>query len=149
MTAFTRLSLFLAPAVLLAACYGPAAPSPTLPAPPSASSSPSDEADAIVVTFRVGDRETFKVRLTDPVDIAIARDLAAGKAAPKIPNGKIVRGPADVNEGYSWHLDPTDIEFAEVTTEVCDGLPSYVEDGSLTGDRFCPWSAEVVSIDLP
>jgi hypothetical protein len=95
----------------------------------------------------VGDRETFKVLLTDPGDIAIARDLAAGAAAPSIPNGKIIRGSADVNEGYSWHLDPADIEFAEVTTEVCDGLPSYVEDGSLSGDRFCPWSAEVVSIE--
>lgn len=149
MTAFARPSLFLAAASLVAACYGPAAPSPTSPALPSASSGPSEGADGVIVTFQVGDRETFKVRLTDAVDIAVALDLAAGKAAPKIPNGKIVRGSADVNEGYSWHLDPADIEFAEVTTEVCDGLPSYVEDGSLTGERFCPWSAEVVSSDLP
>ena len=33
-----------------------------------------------------------------------------------------------------------------MTTEVCDGLPSYVEDGSLTGDYFCPWSAEIVDV---
>jgi len=147
MNAITRPALFTAVALLLAACYGPAGPLPTSSAPPPESSGPSHGTDAVVVTFRVGDRETFKVLLTDPVDVAIARDLATGAAAPSIPNGKIVRGSADVNEGYSWHLDPADIEFAEVTTEVCDGLPSYVEDGSLSGDRFCPWSAEVVSIE--
>jgi hypothetical protein len=52
-----------------------------------------------------------------------------------------------VNEGYSWSLDPNDIEFADVTVEVCDGLPSDVEAGTISGDRYCPWSATVVAID--
>ncbi len=33
-----------------------------------------------------------------------------------------------------------------MTTEVCDGLPSYVEDGTLTSPYYCPWSAEVTAI---
>ena len=34
-----------------------------------------------------------------------------------------------MNEGWSWSLDPADFEFAELTTEVCDGNPSDVESG--------------------
>lgn len=34
-----------------------------------------------------------------------------------------------------------------MTIEVCDGLPSHVEEGVVTSDRYCPWSAEIVSID--
>ena len=99
-----------------------------------------------VVTFQVGD-EQYRIELTDPADIAIARQLHAGQEAPRIPNGLIVRGDdGGVNIGYSWHIDPASLEFADFTTEVCDGLPSYVEDGTLTGDYFCPWSAEVIAI---
>jgi hypothetical protein len=100
-----------------------------------------------VVTFRVGDEE-YRILLTDPADIEIARRLLAGEEAPRIPNGIIVRGDdGGVNTGFSWHIDPETVEFAEMTIEVCDGLPSFVEAGTLTGDRFCPWSAEVIAID--
>lgn len=101
----------------------------------------------VVVTFRVADSEEYRIRLTEQDDIDIARKLLAGEEAPSIPNGKVVRGSADVNTGYTWHIDPDDIEFAEVTMEVCDGLPSYVEDGTITSDRFCPWMAKVIAID--
>ncbi len=30
-----------------------------------------------------------------------------------------------------------------MTTGVCDGLPSGVERGAITSDRYCPWPAEV------
>jgi hypothetical protein len=102
----------------------------------------------VVVTFRVADAEEYRVLLTEPEDIAVAERLLAGEEAPRIPNGMIVRdGDGGVNTGYNWHIDPESLEFAEVTTEVCDGRPSYVEDGTLTGEWFCPWSAEVVAID--
>jgi hypothetical protein len=102
---------------------------------------------AVIATFRVADAETYRVRLTDPADIETAEKLLAGELDPLIPNGRIVRGETDVNEGWSWHIDPNDFEFAEVTMEVCDGLPSYVEDGTVTSDRFCPWSAVLVSLE--
>ena len=34
-----------------------------------------------------------------------------------------------------------------MTAEVCDGLPAYVEDHTITSDRFCPWGARVVSVE--
>lgn len=99
----------------------------------------------VVVTFEVVD-ERFKALLTEPADIDIARRLLAGDDIPSIPNGRVVR-ETGVNEGYSWSLDPNDIEFADVTVEVCDGLPSDVETGVVTGDRYCPWSAVVLAVD--
>jgi hypothetical protein len=61
----------------------------------------------------------------------------------------VVRGDdGGVNTGFSWHIDPASLEFADMTIEVCDGTPSDVERGMIS-DRFCPWSAEVVAIDEP
>ena len=59
----------------------------------------------------------------------------------------MVRDSAGVNAPWSWHIDPSTLEFADQTIEVCDGLPSYVEDGTVTSDYYCPWSAKIVSID--
>ena len=98
----------------------------------------------MIATFQVGD-ETYRVLIIDPAQVAIAQRLLAGKQAPHIPNGRIARGES-INTGWSWHIDPRDFEFADMTIELCDGLPSYVEDGTLTGDRFCPWSATLVDL---
>lgn len=97
-----------------------------------------------VVTFSVVD-ETFRVQLLDKGQIEAAHQAANGGRA-LIPNGRVVTG-AGVNVGWSWHLE--DVEFVELTTEVCDGRPSDVErEGvSFGGGRFCPWTARVVSIE--
>jgi hypothetical protein len=107
----------------------------------------SPEEAAVIVTFRVADSEQYKIRLTDSTDIEVARKLLDGNEAPRIPNGVVIRESSDVNVGYSWHIDPDTVEFADVTPEVCDGLPSDVEKGLITSDRYCPWSAEVIAID--
>jgi hypothetical protein len=99
----------------------------------------------VVVTFEVVD-ERFRALLTEPADIDIARRLLAGDDVPSIPNGRVLR-ETGINTGFSWSLDPNDFEFADVTVEVCDGLPSDVEAGTILGDRYCPWSATVVAID--
>jgi hypothetical protein len=99
-----------------------------------------------VATFRVVD-ETYKIELATPELVQHARDLLAGEEVASIPNGKVVRDDPGVNAPWSWHIDPATLEFADMTIEVCDGLPSYVEDGTVTSDQYCPWSAEIVSID--
>jgi hypothetical protein len=105
---------------------------------------PTAPSRGAVVTFRVVD-ETFKVQLLDERQIDAAHVAANGGRA-RIPNGRVVAG-ASVNVGWSWHLE--DVEFAELTTEVCDGRPSDVEREGVTfgGGRFCPWTARVISID--
>ena len=103
--------------------------------------------EGIIVTFLVAGQEEYKIQLTDPADIEMAQKLLVGEEAPKIPNGMVVFGDPGVNEGYSWHIDPETVEFADMTTEVCDGLPSDVEQGIITSDYYCPWAAEVIAID--
>jgi hypothetical protein len=112
---------------------------------PAATSTPESDTTGVVVTFRVVDEE-YRIRLTDPADIEVARTLLDGGAAPSIPNGVVVRDEPDVNTGYSWHIDPATVEFADVTIELCDGRPSDVESGTITSDRYCPWDAQVIDI---
>lgn len=132
----TAATALLAIAIGLAACAGDdGAVSPTAPAD-----------GPVVVTFQVAGDETYRILLTDPADIDIARRLLAGEDAPSIPNGLVVRGETGVNEGYSWSLDPADFEWADLTIEVCDGVPSDVESGAITSERYCPWSAVVVEV---
>jgi hypothetical protein len=120
---------------MLVGCGGRAPSGQPAPTPPG-----------VVITLRVADAEEYRIRLTDADDIATARKLLQGEAAPRIPNGRVVRGDADVNVGYSWHIDPDSVEFADTTIELCDGRPSDVERGLITSERYCPWSAKVVAI---
>lgn len=99
-----------------------------------------------VATFQVGD-ETYKIELATPELVGHAQALLDGEDVAAIPNGTVVRDDPGVNAPWSWHIDPASLEFADMTIEVCDGLPSYVEDGTITSDQFCPWSAQIVSID--
>ncbi len=105
------------------------------------------DTDTAVVTIRVVDEE-YRIELVTPESIENARMLLDGEEAPSIPNGLVVRdGDGGVNEPWTWHIDPASLEWADATTEVCDGLPSDVESDTITSDRFCPWSAEVIALD--
>jgi hypothetical protein len=121
------------------------ATTPTLVPSPTPVPTPSSPPSGVIVTFRVVD-EVYRILVTDPGQISHVEDLLAGGEEGRIPNGLIVRGETGVNEGWSWSIDPSSLEFADMTTEVCDGLPSHVEDGTLTSERYCPWSAEVIDI---
>lgn len=102
-----------------------------------------------VATFEVAGQQTYKIELATPELIQHVKDLMAGSEEGRIPVGRIVRDDPSVNAPWSWHIDPATLEFADATTEVCDGLPEYVEDGTLTSDTYCPWSAEVVGLEGP
>ena len=99
-----------------------------------------------VATFDV-EGQTFKIELVTPELVQHAKDLMAGEEVPAIPVGNIVRDDPSVNEPWSWHIDPDSLEFADFTTEVCDGLPEYVEDGTLTSDIYCPWLSTVIAVE--
>ncbi len=105
----------------------------------------------VLATFAAAG-DTFNVWVTNPTTIDQLMALQAGDSAANIPNGKILAGPGagDHNAPWSWHLDPEDIEMAELTIEVCDGAPSYVEehltDFTDTVGRYCPWSAQLTGL---
>jgi hypothetical protein len=104
-----------------------------------------------LATFEV-EGERFRVWTTNPQTIQDLRELQQGTSTANIPNGRILRGPgqASHNAPYHWHLDPQDIAMAEVAIEVCDGLPSYVEENveefvERVG-RYCPWAARLAEL---
>lgn len=92
--------------------------------------------------------EQFRVRIENAAAIAEARTLLSS-GQPKNVNGEIARGNGGFNSGYSWHLRPSTVEFADVTMELCDGMPSYVEanvDYYVDSvRRYCPWGARVIN----
>lgn len=146
----TRMTVHHRPGLAVLACLAPIALAGCAPSGPT------------VATFEVAGQETYRIELATPELIRHARQLMAGEDVGRIPNGRIVRddsGADDsgidnsvsdpINAPWSWHIDPATLEFADFTTEVCDGLPQYVEDGTLTSDYFCPWSAEIIAIDGP
>jgi hypothetical protein len=137
-----RISLALSLVLLLAACSGSqtaATPTPALEG-------------GVLATFDVAG-ETIHVWVTNPATIEQLVALEAGESTASIPNGRILPGPGAGNHNapWSWHLDPEDIEMADVTIELCDGAPSYVEDNlaEFTGTvlRYCPWSAQLTALE--
>jgi hypothetical protein len=103
-----------------------------------------------VATFEVAGQGTYKIELATPELIQHANDLFEGKTEDgRIPIGLVVRDDPGVNAPWTWHIDPSTLEFADATIEVCDGLPSYVEDGTVTSDYYCPWLATIIAIEGP
>jgi hypothetical protein len=89
------------------------------------------------------DGEIFRVLLRDSGLIARARALTG---THKIVAGRVVAGDGGFNSPWSWHLDPNTVQFPDVTMEVCDACPGYVEAnlGTWAGAMYCPWSAEIL-----
>ncbi len=103
----------------------------------------------ILVTFDV-EGEEYSIFVENEETIADILAVQSGESQAKILSGKIIGEPVDYNLPWSWHIDTQDIHMAEFTIELCDGLPSYIEDDLdywvNTVGRFCPWGAEIVEI---
>jgi len=103
----------------------------------------------ILVTFSV-QGEQYRIFITNEETIDQVYALRDGRSDARIPSGKLLEGQVSYNEPWHWHIDSDDIVMAEITIELCDGLPSHVEadiDYWVNQVRcFCPWSAKLVSI---
>ncbi len=62
-------------------------------------------------------------------------------------NGDIESGNGDHNNNWSWHFVPDEWDLVEISAEVCDGRPQFVEDELdywlEDVGYFCPWSSRV------
>lgn len=112
---------------------------------PTASAPAADGAPQ-VATFEVARRETFKILLDTDELVAQARGMLDGELDQQFPIGDVVRDDPSVNAPWSWHIDPATVSFTRNAIEVCDGLPSFVEDRTVTSDQYCPWSALIVDL---
>jgi len=94
--------------------------------------------------------ERFSIFITNMQTATRVMDLWNGQSTAKIPSGRVVKGQVQYNKPWSWHIDGEDVTMAEVTIELCDGTPSYLEahldDWIQNVGYFCPWSARLVSV---
>jgi uncharacterized protein (TIGR03437 family) len=96
--------------------------------------------------------ETFVIRLTEIQKIRHARDLISRRRSD-LPHviGTIVKSPVSYNPPWSYHLDPSTINFFDSAIEVCDGAIQYIEDhldevggALLPGNTWCPWGSRLI-----
>jgi hypothetical protein len=96
--------------------------------------------------------ETLRVWVTNPSFITEAERLLAEDEA-RIPVFNTLLDGTGCDPQWSWRPDPMDLDFADFTIEICDGVPSYIERNkqewlSSVGS-YCPWSARVVAVTEP
>jgi hypothetical protein len=106
-----------------------------------------------LVTFRFGirgedGREDFLARSSNPAVIAEARrELRLPIGQRRHMTGPIERITPGGNLAWSWRHRDSLWQFAELSIELCDALPSYVKahlDQWLQGGGlFCPWISYV------
>lgn len=92
----------------------------------------------------------FVVRTSDPRVIATARQqLKLPPEQRKLHiNGLLAAGDGGYNAPWHWRIKDNNWDFAEVSIELCDGRPRYVEDDLdywvNNVKSFCPWSSFVL-----
>ena len=113
----------------------------TAAASAQASSTATTPKKRALVTWKV-EGERFRSYVNGPADIVLVRDAIRAGTAAGIPVGRVYRGTRE-NTGHRWHV--RNVRLAEVTIELCDGLPSNVDDELgywvRTVKQYCPWGA--------
>jgi hypothetical protein len=114
---------------------------------------PRDELrGGVLATFDVAD-EQFRLWVTNPSTIQQLLALREGSSQATIPIGpvRLGSGVQGHNAPWTWHLDPAETSMAEVTIELCDGRPSFVEQNLdewiETVGVYCPWGAELAALE--
>jgi len=103
----------------------------------------------------IGLSDSYVLPLTDPDDIAVARQLALGGFL--IVVASVTAGADGINRDmlapgtppWSWHVVELHA-FAEAAIELCDGTPAFTEVDALNmpeGERWdiCYWNYTVVA----
>ena len=85
-----------------------------------ASSTATPPKKRALVTWKV-EGERFRSYVNVPADIVLVRDAIRAGTAAGIPVGRVYRGTRE-NTGHGWHV--RNVRLAEVTIELCDGVPS-------------------------
>jgi hypothetical protein len=104
----------------------------------------------ILVTFDVvGEEYSIFITNNDTIEEVFA--VQRGESQATIPNGLLVERAVSYNQPWSWHIDSEDIHMAEMTIELYDGVPSFVESELEywleSVHRYAPWSATIKAIE--
>lgn len=95
---------------------------------------------------------TFVIEVPSRQRIKEARAIVDGLETRKVQiMGTLIKEPRHYNKPWSWHLDPTTIEFFDLAEEVCDASIVEVEKRlDEVGGAFlpkcvwCPWGSRVI-----
>ena len=131
------------------ACPEPSAGAPVAPGPYVLAVGGRQRRLQIGQFFRIGfdhlsEDETFTVFVNRADDIEQMTVEASAEDKTLMVTG-IVRDGRRYNAQWNFTMGPGSIVLAEVSIEVCDGDPYYVQDHrrQWLGDRWCPWSSYV------
>ena len=109
----------------------------------------ADRAGGARITLDIAGTETLTVWSENDAFIAEARALES-TGDRRIPMFNDLVDGRDCDAQWSWHVDPTDMEWVDASIELCDAVPSGIEgDRSYwldTVDQYCPWAASVASV---
>ncbi len=104
--------------------------------------------------YEFGHRGTGQTFLAWTTNAGVIANVEAQLALPEEErtahiNGEILEQPknCELNPGWSWYFNPQDWDMTEISIELCDGNPQYVEDNLqdyLHIERYCPWSSYVL-----
>ncbi|MGC4000221.1 MAG: hypothetical protein QM767_23395 [Anaeromyxobacter sp.] len=99
------------------------------------------------VELRICD-QTLTIEVANRAFLAEAQRLLE-QDARRVPVFDLVDG-AGVDPQWTWHVDPATPAWADLTVELCDGCPGFVEADKAywigTVRQYCPWSARVVAV---
>ena len=119
---------------------------------------PCDGTDVVpaLVTVQTAGPESFVVRVLEQALLDEMIDICEGTSPQRIVIGDLLTGNGGYNHDvlngtiWSWHLVEDTLGLAEVTIELCDGRPSFVEAELAywmqTVGSYCPWSSQIVAI---
>jgi hypothetical protein len=107
-----------------------------------------DRTGGAFVEFEIVE-ETFRVWIENAAFITEAeRLLDAGET--RVPVFETLIDGTGCDPQWSWHADPEDVSFADFTIELCDAVPSYIEENKAewfdSVGSWCPWSARVTAV---
>eukprot|EP00439_Symbiodinium_sp_Y106_P039325 s1076_g4.t2 len=130
----------------------------------------SERSGGAFVTIRVGENESVSPWVEDQtlpaadedfIEAAIAHAVRppgaltadkSSKAVGRIPVFHQILSGSDC-DGWSWHVDPKNVGWAELAVEVCDASPRYIEEHSeawrTSPGRWCPWKVQVAQEPNP
>lgn len=107
-----------------------------------------DRAGGALITFDVVG-EAFTAWITDDAFIRESMQLLEGPE-PRVPIFFEVRPGVECDPDWSWHVAPHNVEWTDITIELCDARPSYIEENLEAWiaevGQWCPWSAEVIGV---
>lgn len=93
--------------------------------------------------------QTFTFWSTSADFIDEAKELLASGKGHNAMFSKFVNG-RDCDDQWTFHVDPVEMSWPQMTIELCDGRPSDIEGNKPywydTVTRWCPWGVKVTAV---